>query len=86
MVLLSSAGVGRTGTFIAIDTEVQDIRQDGVVDVYNCVQKMRYVATGEIYDIIELYVMSFSLSMTLSTQLCWSSLCVEIHPLLVLKL
>ena len=42
MVLLSSAGVGRTGTFIAIDTEVQHIRQEGVVDVYNCVQKMRY--------------------------------------------
>ena len=34
--------MGRTGTFIAIDTEVQRIRQEGVVDVYNCVHKMRY--------------------------------------------
>ena len=42
MTILSSAGVGRTGTFIAIDTEVQHIRQEGVVNVHNCVQKMRY--------------------------------------------
>ena len=32
--ILPSAGVGRTGTFIAIDTEVQCIRQEGVVNVH----------------------------------------------------
>ncbi|XP_065886416.1 uncharacterized protein [Dysidea avara] len=42
MLVHCSAGVGRSGTFIAIDTEIQRIRQEGIVDVYNCVQKMRF--------------------------------------------
>jgi len=38
----SSAGVGRTGTFIAIDNEIQHIKHENVVDIYNCVLRMRY--------------------------------------------
>lgn len=38
----SSAGVGRSGTFIAIDIEMQRIKHENVVDVYNCVCKLRF--------------------------------------------
>ena len=37
-----SAGVGRSGTFIAIDTEIQRIEKENVIDVYNCVLRMRF--------------------------------------------
>lgn len=37
-----SAGIGRSGMFIAIDTEIQHMKRKGVVDVYNCVRKMRF--------------------------------------------
>ena len=37
-----SAGVGRTGTFIAIDIEIQRINQESLVDVYNCVCRLRF--------------------------------------------
>ena len=41
MLICCSAGVGRTGTFIAIDIELQRIKQEGVVDVYNTVYRLR---------------------------------------------
>lgn len=37
-----SAGVGRSGMFIAIDTEIQHIKKKSVIDIYNCVRKMRF--------------------------------------------
>jgi len=37
-----SAGVGRTGTFIAIDIEIQRIKHEGLVDVYNSVCRLRF--------------------------------------------
>ena len=37
-----SAGVGRTGTFIAIDIEIQRIKYEGLVDVYNSVYRLRF--------------------------------------------
>ena len=36
-----SAGVGRTGTFIAIDIEMQRIEAERVLDVYGCLKKLR---------------------------------------------
>ena len=42
MLLICSAGVGRSGTFIAIDIELQRIKHENVVDVYNCVCRLRF--------------------------------------------
>ena len=36
-----SAGVGRTGTFITIDTEMQRIEAEDVVDIHGCIKKLR---------------------------------------------
>lgn len=39
--LFSSAGVGRTGTYIAIDLLTEEGESDGSVDVFDCVRKLR---------------------------------------------
>lgn len=40
-ILFCSAGVGRTGTYIAVDTQLERARAEGVLDVYNTVRLMR---------------------------------------------
>ena len=37
-----SAGVGRSGTFITIDIALEQIREEGVVAIYNIVDKLRH--------------------------------------------
>ena len=37
-----SAGVGRTGTFVAIDIALKQVQREGVVDIYNTIEKLRY--------------------------------------------
>ena len=39
---LCSAGVGRTGTLIAIDSEIERIKLRNTVNVFECVSRMRY--------------------------------------------
>ena len=40
-VLRGSAGVGRTGTYIAVDTLMNKLREQTTVDVYGVVYRMR---------------------------------------------
>ena len=41
MVLCFSAGVGRTGAFIAIDYLIEQAKAEGGIDVFQCVKKLR---------------------------------------------
>ena len=38
-----SAGVGRSGTFIALDRLLQDILDNDIIDIFNVVSEMRKV-------------------------------------------
>ena len=42
MYVYYSAGVGRTGTFITIDIALEQINSEGVVGIYNIVDKLRH--------------------------------------------
>lgn len=44
--LLLSAGVGRTGVFIALTNLIERVKTEGVVDVYQTVKKMRQQRTA----------------------------------------
>ena len=44
--LLFSAGVGRTGVFIALTNLIERVKTEGVVDVYQTVKKMRQQRTA----------------------------------------
>ncbi|XP_019855567.1 PREDICTED: receptor-type tyrosine-protein phosphatase S-like [Amphimedon queenslandica] len=57
MVVHCSAGVGRTGTFITIDTMIMKIDAEGIVDIFNFVRGMRFcrnymVQTASQYDFL----------------------------------
>ncbi|XP_059158477.1 receptor-type tyrosine-protein phosphatase mu-like [Physella acuta] len=41
VVIHCSAGVGRTGTYIAVDTQLEKAKSEGIIDVYNFVHQMR---------------------------------------------
>jgi len=43
-----SAGVGRTGTFIALDYLLEQAKAEGVVDVLHCVRRMRHTRVSMI--------------------------------------
>lgn len=57
-----SAGIGRTGTFIALDYLIKQGQRDGSVDVVSCVSRMRHQRAHAIQTVVrrkipELYYM-----------------------------
>ncbi|XP_055956658.1 receptor-type tyrosine-protein phosphatase mu [Patella vulgata] len=42
MVVHCSAGIGRTGTFIALDYSIEEAKAEGSVDIFECVKQLRY--------------------------------------------
>lgn len=81
-----SAGIGQTGAFIAIDIELQRIKQEGVVDVYNTVCKLRHNRKSTIQTLVihkgKCYCLTcniyYRLSICLCLMLLWSSLSMVI--------
>ena len=51
-VLLYSAGVGRTGTFIAVDAMMQRLKEKDDLDIYNFVTQMRTKRTFMVQNLV----------------------------------
>ena len=55
-----SAGVGRTGTFIVLDMEMQRIKDMGVVNVFGCVEKLRRQRVKMVQTLVGLLYRTYS--------------------------
>ena len=51
-VLFHSAGVGRTGTFIAVDAMMQRLKEKDDLDIYNFVTQMRTKRTFMVQNLV----------------------------------
>ena len=62
--LLHSAGVGRTGTFIAIDAMMQRLKEKDDLDIYDFVTQMRTKRTYMVQNLVgrQIVLMSLGLS------------------------
>lgn len=61
-VSLNSAGVGRTGSLISIDVELQRARREGVVDPFNFILKMRDQRNQMVQTEVQKYKYNFTTS------------------------
>ncbi|XP_052685705.1 uncharacterized protein LOC128165327 [Crassostrea angulata] len=59
VVVHCSAGIGRTGTFIALDYLINQGQKDGKVDVVSCVSNLRYQRT-HLVQTVEQYIYLYS--------------------------
>lgn len=62
MIVHCSAGVGRSGATIAIDTILNRIRTDGLdteIDIANIVKHIRTQRSGKYFDIMKINIVTF---------------------------
>ena len=59
ILILCSAGVGRTGTFIAIDTILEQVKREGIVDVSGVITKMRQQRMKMVQTAVSIVKVSF---------------------------
>ena len=88
MVIHCSAGVGRTGTFIVIDTQMQRIRDQSNIDIFNNVRRLRFCRNYMVQTQVNTYnhicnCICFGCGHRASTvffmMLCWRQSCAETH-------
>lgn len=89
MVIHCSAGVGRTGTFIVIDTQMQRIKHQSNIDIFNNVRSLRYSRNYMVQTQVKRCIQTcygssfncdnFRVSTTSFMVSCWRPSCVEIH-------
>ena len=55
-----SAGVGRTGTYIAMDILLDEMEETGEVDIFNCTKKMRSRRPNMIQTMVTIFLYLWS--------------------------
>ena len=69
----SSAGVGRTGTFITIDTVLEQVKKYGVVNVAGVINKLRHQRMKMVQNLVRTYARMYGSMKTLE---CVYALCL----------
>ena len=58
--IVHSAGVGRTGTYIALDIMLQQVPKTNTVNVYECVRNMRAKRLFMVQTLVQLFGIVFT--------------------------
>ena len=75
--LPTSAGVGRTGTFITVDYCMEMMEGEGMVDIFNFVQLMRYKRNYMVQTPVSRSLLSPYVDMSIMSVLSSASVCVH---------